>query len=250
MTIADTLIKQILADTSWKPPMVTYGDDQLPVEALLPEGIFEDAHNLDVFIDRKPDSLEEGSYENIESICLLGTYHHMHSPGEITLYRKNIEAYWRSLLKHAHRQFPVIYPTDAERVLNVMVQAVYRHERFHYVCDFCRRLFGSSFDRWDEEALAVAAEWQWLKSEGANSHVGRMHPMLRRIVVDAMFHHTSKGYRDWRQFANSGKFLAAVSDYVHPQAASIFAGTGLDFGRWVVSQVADDGNKGWIEKIG
>ena len=249
-TIADTLIKQIIADARWNLPMETSGDDQLPVETLLPKGIFEDALDLDVFSDREPDSLEERGSENIDSLCLLGTYHHMHSPGVITLYRKNIEAYWRSLLKHAHRQFPFIYQADAERVLHVVVQAVYRHERFHYICDFCRRLFVSSFDRWHEEALAVAAEWQWLKSEGANSHAGRMHPMLRRIVVDAMFRHTSKGYRDWRLFANSGNFSMAVSDYVHPQATNIFSGTDLDFGRWVLSHVADDGNKGWDEKIG
>ena len=250
MTIADNLIKKILTDISWSPPMETYGDDQLPVEALLPEGIFEDALDVDVFSDREPDSLEESGSENIGSICLLGTYHHMHSPGVITLYRNNIEAYWRSLLKHAHRQFPFLHQADAERVLHVVVQAVYRHERFHYVCDFCRRLFGSSFDRWHEEALAVAFEWHWLKAEIWSSPVARMHPMLSHIVVDAMFRHTSKGYRDWRLFANASTFSIAVGDYVHPKAASIFAGTNLDFGRWVLSHIADDGNKGWEEKIG
>ncbi len=250
MTIADALIKQILADARWNLPVAAFGDDQLQVETLIPEGIFEGALDLDVFSNREPDSLEENGSEIINALCLLGTYHHMHSPGLITLYRKNIEAYWRSLLKHAHRQFPFIHQADAERVLHVVVQAVYRHERFHYICDFCRRLFGSSFDRWHEEALAVAAEWQWLKFEGANSHAGRLHPMLRRIVVDAMFRHTSKGYRDWRLFANASIFSVAVSDYVHPQAASIFTGTGFDFGRWVLRHVADDGNKGWEEKIG
>jgi len=249
MTIADALIKQIIADARWNLPMEASGDDQLPIEGLLPKGIFEDALDLDVFSNREPDSLEESGSENIDSLCLLGTYHHMHSPGLITLYRKNIEAYWRSLLKHAHRQFPFIYQADAERVLHVVVQAVYRHERFHYICDFCRRLFGSSFDRWHEEALAVAFEWHWLKSEIWSSPVARMHPMLRHIVVDAMFRHTSKGYRDWRLFANASNYLSAISDYVHPQAASTFAGTEFDFGRWVVSHVADDGNKAWVEKI-
>ena len=111
MTIADTLIKQILADVRWNLPVETSGDDQLPVETLLPQGIFEDALDLDTFSDREPDSLEESCPENIQSLCLLGTYHHMHSPGVITLYRKNIEAYWRSLLKHAHRQFPLYLPS-------------------------------------------------------------------------------------------------------------------------------------------
>lgn len=86
MTIADTLLKQILADPSWKPPMEAFGDDQFPVETLLPEGIFEDALDLDVFSNREPDSLEESGSENIQSLRLLGTYHHMHSPGLITLY--------------------------------------------------------------------------------------------------------------------------------------------------------------------
>jgi len=74
--------------------------------------------------------------------------------------------------------------------------------------------------------------------------------VLGCIDVDAMFRHTSKGYRDWRLFANASTFSIAVGDYVHPQAASIFAGTNLDFGRWVLSHIADDGNKGWEEKIG
>ena len=63
-------------------------------------------------------------------------YQHMHSPSVITLYRGNIDAYWRSLLSHVQRQYPFIDSKDAERVLQLIVQSEYRHERFHYVWDF------------------------------------------------------------------------------------------------------------------
>src|ERR1035437_4645082 len=168
VNIADALIKQIRADSSWMTPAQVCDDDQLPEELLLPEGIFDGAPELDVFRKRDPDSIDGEGPQTPGSTILLGTYQHMHSPGVITLYRHNIEAYWRSLLKHAQKQYPFIYAKDADRVLHQVMHGVYQHERFHYVCDFCRRLFNGSIDRWHEEALAVAAEWDWLKTKGGN----------------------------------------------------------------------------------
>jgi hypothetical protein len=49
MSIADALIKQILADARLNLPVEAFGDDQLPVETLLPESIFKDTLDLDVF---------------------------------------------------------------------------------------------------------------------------------------------------------------------------------------------------------
>ena len=175
----------------------------------------------------------------------------MGSPGMITLYRGNIEGYWKSLIRHAQRQFPFVTTKDAERVLQLLVYSVYQHERFHYVCDFCRRLLGGSFDRWHEEALAVAWEWQWLRSQDRwNSFYGLMHPTLRRIVVQAMFNHRSPGYRDWRLFANQTVFHDAVTAYLYPASAQTFAGTAFNFGAWAVAHVPDDANRAWDEQIG
>ncbi|MBP9602577.1 MAG: hypothetical protein KBE53_00640 [Chromatiaceae bacterium] len=250
MTIADNLIKKILADALIQGREEFIDADAAPADGLLPSAIFEDAPNLNVFHERAPDS-RESCLEIPESLSLLGTYQWMASPGLITLYRGNIEAYWKSLIRHAQRQFPFVTTKDAERVLQLLVYSVYQHERFHYVCDFCRRLFGGSFDRWHEEALAVAWEWQWLRSQDRwNSFYGLMHPTLRRIVVQAMFDHRSLGYRDWRQFADRTAFHDAVTAYLYPASAQIFANTAFNFGAWAVTHVPDDNNRAWEEQIG
>ncbi len=249
MTIADTLIKQILADSLTLRREDSMDADAAPDDGLLPSAIFEDAPNLDVFHERAPDS-RESSPEATESPSLLGTYQWMASPGIITLYRGNIGAYSKSLIRHAQRQFPFVTTKDAERVLQLLVYSVYQHERFHYVCDFCRHLFGGSFDRWHEEALAVAWEWQWLRSQDRwNSFYGMMHPTLRRIVVLAMFDHRSPGYRDWRQFTSQPAFHDAVTAYLYPASAQTFAGTTFNFAAWVVAHIPDDANRAWDEQI-
>jgi len=251
MSIADTLIKQILADSKWLKPAPLSGDDQFPEEPLLSTDFFVDAIELDEFRDREPDSFDEPHQLEVEPRALLGSYHHMHSPGVITLYRNNIEAYWRSLLSHAYKQFPFISRKDAERVLHLLAHSVYEHERFHYMCDFCRKLFGSSFDRWHEEALAVAREWHLLKAQqqNGNSTFSRIHPTLSRVIVRDMFAHTSRGYRDWSLFANPDTFIFAVRDYVHPGAAQLFAATNFDFGTWVLNHIGTDSNIAWTEQI-
>lgn len=249
MTITDTLIRQVLADTPIQRREDAAPADHLPDDGLLTPRIFDDAPDLDVFQERAPDSNE--SFPEISAaLSLLGTYQWMASPGVITLYRRNIEAYWKSLIRHAQRQFPFVTTKDAERVLQLLVYSVYQHERFHYVCDFCRRLFGGSFDRWHEEALAVAWEWQWLRSQDRwNSFYGMIHPTLRRIVVQAMFDHRSPGYRDWRQFANQGTFHDAVTAYLYPASVQTFAGTEFNFAAWAVAHVPDDANRAWDERI-
>ena len=249
MTIADTLIKQILAQNEL-PQVWVPSDDEAPEEDLLPLGIFADSPDFDVFRDRVPDSGERFP-DPPESPAILGTYQHMSSPGIITLYRRNIEGCWKSLINHAQRRFPFVTSKDAERVLDLLVLSVYQHERFHYVCDFCRRLFGGQFDRLHEEALAVAYEWQWLRANlGGNTFFGRMHPTLGRIVVRELFDQRAPGYRDWRNFANAAIFHDAVAAYVHPTGGQVFAGTSFNLGRWAVEHIADDKNKAWEEKIG
>lgn len=114
--------------------------------------------SLEVFQLCELDSAERFP-ESPQSLSFLGTYQWMASPGVITLYRGNIEAYWKSLLKHGHRHFPFATDEDALRVLTLVVPSVYQHERFRCICDFFRRLFGGRFDRLHEESLAVAHTW-------------------------------------------------------------------------------------------
>ena len=249
MSIADTLIKQISAAALPARQAEPSMDDQLPEVDLLPADLFNDAPGLEVFRRREPDS-NESFPEHPEGLAVLGTYRWMHSPGLITLYRGNIETYWKSLLRHAQRQYPYITWQDAERVLKLLVLSVYQHERLHYVCDFCRRLLGGHFDRWHEEALAVAWEWHWLRGQDRwNSFYGLLHPTLRRLVVQALFDHQSPGYRDWRQFANHATFLDALNAYLYPAGAQTFGGTRFDFAAWALAHVPDDANPAWEEQI-
>lgn len=249
MSIADTLIKRILADQI----MFVRSEDALPPDAapvddLLPIEVYRDAPDIEVFLTREPDS-GEAFTETPDAWSVLGTYRHMASPGRITLYRLNIEAYWKSLLRDAHRQFPFITTKDAERVLSLLTQSVYQHERFHYICDFSRQLLGGSFDRWHEEGLAVAHEWHWQKGLGWNSVAGLMHPTLRRIVTQRMFDHQSKGYKDWRHYALLAHFHAAVASYLFPNIPLALSETSFNCGAWLVAHGADEGNKAWEEQI-
>jgi hypothetical protein len=249
MSITDTLIKQILADLPKQRRDASKAVDEAPDDDLLPPGIFNDAPDLEVFSDRVPDS-GESFPEHPDSLVLLGSYRWMGSPGLITLYRGNIEAYWKSLIRHAQRRFPFITTRDAERVLQLVVYCVHQHERYHYVCDFCRRLLGGSFDRLHEEALAVAWEWHWLRAQDRwNSFYGIMHPTLRRIVVQAIFSHRAPGYRDWRRFANLSDFHDAVTACLYPLSAQSFAGTAFNFAAWALAHVPDDANRAWEERI-
>lgn len=95
--------------------------------------IFIDAPELAIFQDRLPDS-GEFFPEEPEAWSVLGTYRWMASPGIITLYRSNIETYWKSLIQHAQRQFPFITAKNAERVLTLLVQSVN--------CNYNLALFG------------------------------------------------------------------------------------------------------------
>ncbi len=250
MSICDTLIKQILAEIPKEQRNIPNAVDEAPDDDLLPPGIFNDAPDLDIFRDRVPDS-NEFFPEHQDSLVLLGTYQWMASPGVITLYRGNIEGYWKSLIRHAQQRYPFITRQDAERSLRMVVLSVYQHERFHYVCDFCRRLLGGHFDRWHEEALSVAWEWHWLRDQDRwNSFYGLLHPTLRRLIVQAMFNHQSPGYRDWRNFANHAAFLDAVVTYLYPAGAQTFAGTRFNFAAWALTHIPDDGNPAWEEQIG
>lgn len=248
MTIADTLIKKILAEALTPHREESFSADEAPIDDLLPPSFFADVPDLEVFQQRDSDSNSEFP-EQPSSLAVLGTYQWMASPGVITLYRGNIEAYWKSLLKHAYPHFPFITTEDARSVLTLLINSVYQHERFHYVCDFSRRLLGSSFDRWHEEALAVAHEWQCLRAQGGNTIYGRLHPALRRRIVQSMFDHRSAGYRDWRHFASQQDFHAAVTRYLYPASTQTFAGTTFNFAAWIVKHVPDGGNCAWEERI-
>ena len=247
MNIADTLIKQILADVIPPRREDFLPSDEPPIDDLLPLEVFIDAPDIEIFQQCEPDS---GEWSPDESpMSLLGSYQWMASPGVISLYRGNIEAYWKCLLKIGHQRFPFVTAEDARYVLNLVVHSVYQHERFHYVCDFSRRLFGGQFDRLHEEALAVAHTWQWLRAQGGNTTYGRLHPTLRRVIVQARFDYLSPGYRDWRQFASEVDFHAAVTKYLYPASAQTFAGTNFNFAAWVLAHVPDDGNRAWEERI-
>jgi len=249
MSIADSLIKRILSEqklqTRDSDPALP---DAAPQDDLLSPEIFQDAPNLEDFQERAPDSGHEFP-ENPDARSVLGTYRHMASPGLITLYGRNIEAYWKSLLRHAHRQFPFITSKDGERALSLVVHLVYQHERFHYICDFSRQLLGGQFDRWHEEGLAVAHEWHWLKGLGWNSFAGLMHPTLKRLLIHAMFDHRAPGYRDWRHYAYLPDFQVAVTAYAGAHSGSKLNGTDFSLGAWLIAHGADDANRGWEETV-
>lgn len=249
MNIVDMLINKIISETEWPTRMKESGDIY-PVDDCFPHEIFHDAPDLEVFQYPEPDTMEDRSDITEVPRSLLGSYTRMASPGLITLYADNIAAYWKSLLRHTQSSYPFLYPREAERILRLIVQSVYEHERFHYLCDFARRVFKeTSHDRLHEEALAVAATWHWMNKMKDSQEFEKLHPKVRREIVRKIFQYRSPGYRDWGNYSDRKIFHDATSEYLFPSAATMFSTCGLDLSQWLLATASDAKNMACIARI-
>jgi hypothetical protein len=266
MSIADQIVKNIKKDNQQcnQRERSDWDEDSLFDDCYFSPECFEDAPDIEIFLDREPDAgpyFAEEQEEQGDAVkpSVLGTYQPMASPGLITLYQRNIEAFWKSLLHQAYRHVRIITNKDAEHVLKLLVYSVYQHERFHFVCDFSRQLMGchgyfpyhGPRDILLEEALAVAFEWHWIKEAYSwNNYLGLMHPSVRRIVIQAMFNHHSPGYSDWRLYMAKQDFHDAVSEHLlFPYCQSRLNHWGFNYGAWAINRIVDDKNPAWEERI-
>lgn len=249
MNIVEMLVNKIISETQW-PTREKESGDIYPVDDCFPEEIFHDAPDLEVFQYPEPDTMENRNDITEVPRSLLGSYTRMASPGIITLYADNIASYWKSLLRHTQRSYPFLYPREAERILRLIVQSVYEHERFHYLCDFARRVFKeTSHDREHEEALAVAATWHWVNKIKDSPDFDNLHPKVRREIVRKRFQYRSPGYRDWGNYSDRKIFHDATSEYLFPSAAAMFSTCGLELSQWLLATAFDAKNMACIARI-
>ncbi|WP_027717472.1 hypothetical protein [Desulfovirgula thermocuniculi] len=160
---------------------------------------------------------------------VLGTYRRMKSPGIITLYWERIGSlFWHHILSLLHSGWR-IRRADLCALATVAVAKTYVHEVFHFFADICRHLFGSAYERDQEEALAVAASYRhicrtWLEG-------GVKHPVSKPLLgefVSRIFTYTGPGYRDWHLYQSEHTFCRGIVDYLGPPAAGFLEGNGID----------------------
>jgi hypothetical protein len=188
----------------------------------------------DVYLDPPAESLlrSRGEEEQIN-----GAYIAMHSPGQVVLFRRNIQrTYWR-LVCQLCRRVPYLTKGDLRAAAELVVMKTYHHELFHFYADVLRQLFGSTYDALLEEALAVAwARQVIIDARGTwNTKIGRMNGLFYRLLLDEAFSYQSPGYRDWPHYADPARFQSALVAYFDPPQHARLDGNGVDVGQMLAS---------------
>jgi hypothetical protein len=227
MTAAEILIREVSKEID-ALPTGPYG------EVIFAEKLFE-GPPLEIFLDPEPDVRPEADDENrlwrlSEEHRLLGLYIPMHSPGRVLLIGRNLRAFFWSLVGKLHSHLPYLTPFDLKGVLQVVVTKTYQHELFHFHSDVLRQMFAAPYDRFLEEALAVAwSRLQILQQRGQwNSPIGRMNGVVFNHLLPLAYAYRSPGYRDWPLYADAVRFKPALLDYLAPANHARLQANGVD----------------------
>jgi len=210
--------------------------DEMGQVIIDPESI--DAPNLDDFLNPESDVVDEEDPDRHWSpsppnIFLLGIYYPMKSPGQVVLFDRNLQLFYRSLLREVLRRVPSISKFDMETAVRLVILKTYYHECFHFDCDLLRRLFGKTHrDRYMEEALAVAwSRMQVAKDRNQwNNPIGRMNALVYNLFVRLAYQYRSPGYCDWPNYADDVRFKAGLRDFIDPPNATFLESSGVPVG--------------------
>jgi hypothetical protein len=232
MKIIDDIAKRII-----KEEIEPLDVDEMGQVIIDPESI--DAPDLDDFFNPDPDVIDE-EYSGFSwpvsqppQPFLLGIYYPMSSPGHVVLFTRNIQLFYRSLLREVLRRVPSISKPDMETAVRLVVLKTYYHECFHFDCDLLRRLFGKGQrDRLMEEALAVAwSRMQVAKDRSQwNTGIGRMNALVYNLFVRLAYQYRSAGYCDWPLYADDVRFKAGLRDFFDPPNANFLESSGVPVG--------------------
>lgn len=155
-----------------------------------------------------------------EDSDVLGTYTRMRSPGVVTLRARAIRNFfWQIVTVLRQQPFEVfITVPELERIAAMLARKTYYHEIFHFNSDVMGMLFGSVYDKFQEEALAVAYSRLMLQRDrsSANTQIGRMNAALYNRAIEYSFQYTSEGYRDWVHYNDEVRFKNGLLDYIKP----------------------------------
>ncbi|MGO9613753.1 MAG: hypothetical protein ACLPX5_12060 [Dissulfurispiraceae bacterium] len=210
MSLTDDIIREIRKEI-----------DQLPTgdfdEVIFKEALFREAR-LEKLLNQRPDVQIEGNLPDEETV--LGIYIPMSSPGVVCLNLRNIRAFFWGLISECVQMLFGAFVTkpDLERVATLVTLSTYHHEVFHFNCDVLHSLFGGHYDKYLEEALAVAYSRMQVISlrANANSTIGRLNPVLYNFVLRTAYRYTSQGYRDWVNYPDEVNFKAGLIQYIQP----------------------------------
>ncbi len=225
MSVADDLIRKITKEID-ALPTGRYG------EVIFDERWLMDFPPLERFLEPPPDVWTDEHERRLrEEQVLLGCYYPMRSPGRVLLFRRNLRAFFWSLIRELRNKPLYLTPLDLKGALRLVVTKTHQHELFHFHSDVLRHLFGGAFDPLLEEALAVAwsrlqittnepTEWRyWIK---------QMNGVVYHHLLPLAFAYRSPGYRDWHLYADQARFQAALLNYLAPPKCAWLQGNGVD----------------------
>lgn len=182
---------------------------------------------------------------------LLGEYLPMKSPGKIILFSNTMASFFWELAYRISTAGYYMERKDLERMAHMVVLKTYTHEQFHHFADVARYLFGGSFDRNIEEALAVAwsrKKLQELRAVWSTKEARLATPIYHELLI-SMYRYTSKGYRDWVLYQSDAEFLTAAAEYLGGPNKDFLVKSGIDVGQVLLSVLGEVKNKGVIEQI-
>jgi hypothetical protein len=231
MKIVDEIVKGIIREEIEHLEVDDFGQVLIDREKI-------DAPPLDHFLAPEPDFSSDDQpwtcrpTDPPDTVLVLGRYYPMSSPGQVVLYRKNLQIFYRSLIREVLRRVPSIDKADLERIARLVVLKTYYHELFHFDCNLLRRLFCGAPNLLVEEALAVA----WSRHRIALDRkvwqcpTGRMNGVVYGWVMKLAFAYRSAGYCDWPLYADESRFKVGLCDYIHPEQTRFLEQSGVPVG--------------------
>jgi len=171
----------------------------------------------------------------------LGSHKDMSSPGEITLYRDNLNSAFWSFIGSCSPD-PAYY-RDLCRSLIYMVLV---HERFHHFCDvygqITRYRGGDHHTRkngwlWEREE-ALATTWEWQELQRSCSAFSKLPASLQMEWNEWWFEGiTAPGYRDWKDYQHFCCFKDGLAQHLIASDAPVNDTTNAALIEWLYAQL-------------
>jgi hypothetical protein len=212
---------------------------------------FTERRTVDDFLDPQPDVLMEHVNEaeqiRLESEMLLGLYQPMQSPGTLILNSQNLRRFFWALMHELQSKGYSPTEKDLEAAAWFIAYKTYHHEKFHYASNVMRVLFGSCFDSFKEEALAVAFSYRLLADE--KWYPRQMNPSICNFLLDRAFQYRSPGYRDWHLYKVDASLKDGLQEYFFPPSVGFLRKNGVPTGDLIFSMLKVGPGTALVEKI-
>ncbi len=180
----------------------------------------------------------------------LGSYRPMASPGLITLYVRNLERFYWSVVREMARRllgFP-FHKLDLEFLVTFIVEKTWHHELFHHSMEVLRRLVNGQPYGPQEEALAVAYSRKLLRESAYNSKIGRLGKVVFNLAMEIAFDGYAPPYRDWPKYDSPESLHRGIADLLQPAQRGFLESSGVPVEDLLVRLIPVQ--QGFDERIG